>query len=85
MAVVCRLLPQQGMSPTCPYDSSTRLIDSLLNFRRRDTLAACPSVLLLVYLAQKESVLIRAENKAWMKAVLKFFSSTAPGRTYRKD
>ncbi|OQX01953.1 MAG: ABC transporter permease [Desulfobacteraceae bacterium IS3] len=44
--------------------------------------------LLLMSLARKESVLIRAENKAWMKAVLKFFSSTAPGalgRAYRHD
>ncbi len=44
--------------------------------------------LLLMYLAQKESVRMWAENKVWMKAVLKFFSGTAPGalgRAYRQD
>ncbi|MFC1515334.1 ABC transporter permease [Thermodesulfobacteriota bacterium] len=44
--------------------------------------------LLIMHFAQKESVLIWAENKTWMKRILGFFSGTAPaalGKPYQPD
>lgn len=44
--------------------------------------------LLLMHVAQNEAVIIRAEGRPWMKAVLDFFSGTAPaalGKVYRPD
>ncbi|MFH2219978.1 MAG: ABC transporter permease [Pseudomonadota bacterium] len=44
--------------------------------------------LLVMHFAQKESVVMWAENRSWMKAMLGFFSGTAPaslGKPYRPD
>lgn len=45
-------------------------------------------MLLLMHVAQKESILRRAETKPWLNTIIKLFSGTAPsalGKPYRAD